>query len=82
MAHVILADTVASIAELIKDPVGTVAAGEGAPVVIISQDQPAFYCVPVDTFAALLEQVEDRELNAIADARKDEQPIKVDVDAL
>ena len=69
MAHLILAETTASVSELKRDPMGTVAAGEGAPVAILTRNAPAFYCIPAKAYEALLERLEDLELNAIADAR-------------
>jgi antitoxin StbD len=82
MPHTILSEIVASVTELKRDPMGTVAAGEGSPVAILNRNEPAFYCVPAKTFEAMMERLEDIELNAIADARKDEARVKVDLDAL
>lgn len=82
MAHTILAETTASVTELKKDPMGTVMAGEGAPVAILNRNEPAFYCVPADAFHRLLDRLEDLELNAIAEARKDEKVIPVTLDDL
>src|SRR5260364_414624 len=73
MANIILSETTASISELKKNPMGTVAAGEGAPVAILNRNQTAFYCIPPKVYEALIDRLEDIELNAIADARK-EQP--------
>ena len=69
MANVILAETTASISELKKNPIATVAAGEGFPVAILKRSEPAFYCVPAKAYEALMDKLEDMELNAIADAR-------------
>jgi len=44
MAHVILAETTASVSELKKNPMATVAAGEGFPVAILNRNEPSFYC--------------------------------------
>ncbi|MFP5468295.1 MAG: type II toxin-antitoxin system Phd/YefM family antitoxin [Alphaproteobacteria bacterium] len=82
MTNLILAETVASISELKKDPMGTVAAGEGAPVAILNRNAPAFYCVPAAAYEALLDLIEDIELNAIADARKDMPEVAVTLDEL
>ena len=84
MAHIILAETTASVSELKKNPMGTVAAGEGFPVAILNRNEPAFYCVPAKAWEALMDRIEDMELNALADARlKDDQPIvKVTLDEL
>ncbi len=69
MAHVILAEVTASVSELKKNPLGTVAAGEGSPVAILNRNEPAFYCVPAEAYEALMEKLEDLELNALADSR-------------
>lgn len=84
MAHAILAETTASISELKKNPMGTVAAGEGFPVAILNRNEPAFYCVPAEAYEALMDRLEDLELNALADARlKDgKQIVKVSLDEL
>lgn len=84
MAHVILAEVAASISELKKNPLATVAAGEGFPVAILDRNQPAFYCVPAEAYEALMDKLEDIELNAIADARlaDGQAPIKVSLDEL
>ena len=82
MTHTVLAETTASVSELKRNPMGTVAAGEGFPVVILNRNEPAFYCVPVRAFEALLDRLEDMELNAIADARAGEKVIEITLDAL
>lgn len=84
MANLILADTAASVSELKKNPMGTVAAGEGFAVAILNRNEPAFYCVPAKTWEALMEKLEDLELNALANARlSDGQAIvKVALDEL
>lgn len=82
MAHTVLAETAASISELKKDPMGTVALGEGFAVAILNRNAPAFYCVPSKAYEALLDRLEDLELNAIADARQGQAVIKVPLDDL
>lgn len=82
MATQILTQTAASISELKRNPMGTVAAGEGFPVAILNRNEPAFYCVPAKAYAALLERLEDAELNAIADSRKGQRVVKVKLDEL
>lgn len=82
MAHLILAEMTASVSELKKNPMGTVAAGEGAPVAILNRNEPAFYCVPARAYEAMMERLEDIELNAIAEARKNQPIIRVKPDEL
>ena len=82
MTYHILSDTAASISELKKNPMGTVASGDGAPVAILNRNTPAFYCVPAPMFEAMMERLEDIELNAIADKRSGQTVIKVSLDEL
>ena len=82
MAHQILVETTASVSELKKNPMGTVAAGEGFPVAILNRNAPAFYCVPAKVFEEMTERLEDLELNALADARAGQLVVKVSLDDL
>lgn len=77
MANLVLTEMTASISELKKNPMGTVAAGDGAPVAILNHNEPAFYCVPAKAYEALMDRLDDIELNAVADARKDRPMVKV-----
>ncbi len=82
MSNLILAETTASVSELKKNPMGTVASGEGFAVAILNRNTPAFYCVPAKAYEALMEKLEDMELNAIADAREGQPVTKIKLDAL
>lgn len=82
MPNTILAETTASVSELKKNPMGTVAAGDGFPVAILNHNEPAFYCIPAKAYEALMDRLEDLELNAIAEARKDQPEIEVKLDEL
>lgn len=73
MVHAFHASVTASVEDLKRDPMGTVAAGNGAAVAILNHNESVFYCVPADEYAAMLNLIEDAELNVIADAR-DESP--------
>ncbi|MEP6879974.1 MAG: plasmid stabilization protein, partial [Nitrosospira sp.] len=59
-------------------------AGEGFPVAILNRNEPTFYCVPAKVYEALMDKLDDVELNALADARlKDGQaPVRVTLDEL
>ena len=81
MTSLVLTEVTASVSELKKNPMGTVSAGGGAPVAILNRNETAFYCVPAGWYEALMDRL-DVELNAIAEARKNEQPIKVSLDEL
>lgn len=82
MAHIILAETTASVSDLKKNPMGTVDSGEGFPVAILNRNVPAFYCIPAKAYEALIDKLEDMELNATADARQGQRIIKVKLNEL
>jgi antitoxin StbD len=82
MSNLILAQSTASVSELKKNPMATVASGEGFPVAILNRNEPVFYCVPAKAYEALMDKLEDMELNEIADARQGQAVIKVKLDEL
>ena len=82
MVSIVLAEVTASVSELKRNPMGTVAAGDGAPVAILNRNEPAFYCVPAKAYEAMMGRLEDLELNLLADSRAGETVIKVTLDEL
>ena len=60
MTYQILSEIAASISDLKKNPMGTVAAGEGFTVAILNHNVPAFYCVPADVYESMMERREFR----------------------
>jgi antitoxin StbD len=82
MVHTVLADVTTSISELKKNPMAVVEQGEGFPVAVLNRNRPAFYCVPAEAFEALMDKLEDVELAAIVEARKDQKEIEVALDEL
>ena len=75
MPNIILADFSASISELKKNPMATVRAGEGYPVVILNRNQPAFYCVPAALYKKMLDATGDQELTKLVTDHSD-QPLQ------
>ena len=82
LPHSMHASVTASVTELKRNPMGTVAAGDGATVAILNRNEPAFYCVPAKEYEAMQNMIEDAELNAIADARAESPEIAVSLDEL
>ena len=80
--HTILADVSAGISELKKNPMAVVEQGDGAPVAILNRNEPVFYAVPAAAYEQLMDKLEDMELSAIVEARKDQPEVEVDVDDL
>lgn len=82
ITHPILADVSAGISELKKNPMAVVEQGDGAPVAILNRNQPVFYAVPAQAFELLMDKLEDLELAAIVEARKDQPEIEVSLNDL
>ncbi|MES9903896.1 MAG: type II toxin-antitoxin system Phd/YefM family antitoxin [Sedimenticola sp.] len=80
--HPVLADISAGISELKKNPMAVVEQGEGAPVAILNRNEPVFYAVPAAAYELLMDKLEDMELAAIVEARKDQAEIEVSIDDL
>lgn len=72
----------ASITELKKSPMDTVLAGRGEAVAILNRNTPAFYCIPAELYETMIEQLEDLELNQIADTRANQKRIRVNINDL
>lgn len=82
MAHHIYANVTASVTELKRNPMGTLAAGGGEAIAVLNRNEPAFYIVPASEYEAMIERLEDAELNALADARAGQPEIAVSLDEL
>ena len=82
MATILLAETAASLTELTQHPIATVESGDGFPIVILDNNQPAFYCVPVKAYQALMDKLEDIELALLVEQRKAQAEISVAWNAL
>lgn len=82
MVHTVLAEVTTSISELKKNPMAVVEQGEGFPVAVLNRNQPAFYCIPAVAYEALMDKLEDVELGAIVEARKNQEEIEVDINEL
>ncbi|EPP7509762.1 type II toxin-antitoxin system Phd/YefM family antitoxin, partial [Vibrio cholerae] len=46
----ILADVAASITEFKANPMKVATSAFGAPVAVLNRNEPAFYCVPANTY--------------------------------
>jgi antitoxin StbD len=80
----ILASYSVSISELKKNPSALLSASEGAPIAILNHNKPTAYLVPVETYEAMLEQLEDLHLAKVVKQRLAEKakPISVSIDDL
>lgn len=82
ITHPILADVSAGISELKKNPMAVLQQGDGAPVAILNRNEPVFYAVPAAAYELMMDKLEDIELAAIVEARKDQPEIEVCIDDL
>ena len=84
IAHRLLTETAVSISEHKKNPMATVAAGEGMAVAVLNRNEPAFYCVPAKAYEELMDLVDDLELDRLSDSRvaDGQEPLRVSIAAL
>ncbi len=78
----ILAEATASITELKANPMKVAMSANGEAIAILNRNEPAFYCVPADTYELMINYIEDLDLLKIAESRKDEESIKVSLNNL
>ncbi len=73
----ILTEAATSISELKANPMKVALSADGESIAVLNRNETAFYCVPAATYEMLMDHVEDLELSAIAEMRKNEESIKV-----
>jgi antitoxin StbD len=78
----ILATRSISVTELKRNPSAVIASAEGESVAVLVHNRPSAYLVPAETWALLLERLEDLELAELVQARKDEARVRVTLDEL
>lgn len=78
----ILTEAAASISELKANPMKVALSADGEPVAVLNRNEPAFYCVPAAAYETLMDHIEDLELLTIAESRKNEKTVKVDINDL
>ena len=78
----ILSEAAASISELKANPMKVALSADGAPVAVLNRNEPAFYCVPAEAYEILMDSLENLEFLAMAEERKDEESVKVDINEL
>lgn len=82
MPNPVFSEVTASVSEFKKNPMATMAAGEGFPVAVLNRNKPAFYCIPADIYEQMLDRIEDDELLRIVEARRNEEVVEVNLDDL
>ena len=79
-----MTDLVVSMSEFKKNPSAVLKDANKRPVAVLNHNKPAFYMVEPHLFAALMEEVADRELYRTVASRLAEKTraIEVDIDDL
>lgn len=78
----ILTEVAASISELKANPMKVALSADGEPIAVLNRNEPAFYCIPAKTYELLMDHIEDLELLAVVEARKNEETVKVNLSDL
>jgi len=78
----ILSDVSAGISELKKNPMSVVEQGDGAPVAILNRNKPVFYAVPANLYENMMDIIEDIELAALVESRKNQSEISSSIEEL
>ncbi len=78
----ILTEAAASISELKANPMKVALSANGEAIAVLNRNEPAFYCIPAETYEFMMDRIEDLELLAIAQERKNETSVKVSLNDL
>jgi antitoxin StbD len=77
-----LTEAAASISELKANPIKVAMSAGGEAIAVLNRNEPAFYCIPADTYEFMMDHMEDLELLSIAEARRNKVIIKVNLSDL
>ena len=75
----VLANCSVSISELKKNPSALIEQSGGEPIAILNHNKPTAYLIPAETYAALLEKIENYQLGVIVKERQHEKNSAVEV---
>ena len=78
----ILTEAAASISELKANPMKVALSAHGEAIAVLNRNEPAFYCIPAETYEFMMDYIEDLELLAIVEQRKNEASVKVNLNDL
>ncbi|OUR62709.1 antitoxin [Colwellia sp. 39_35_sub15_T18] len=78
----ILTEVAASISELKANPMKVALSANGEAIAVLNRNEPAFYCIPAKTYEFMMDHIEDLELLAIVEQRKNETSVKVSLNDL
>lgn len=75
----ILADFSVSISELKKNPSALLVQASGSPIAVLNHNKPAAYLIPAETYEALMDMLDDRELAKLVEERRGDKDRAVTV---
>ena len=78
----VLTEAAASISELKANPMKVALSANGEAIAVLNRNEPAFYCIPAATYEFMMDYMEDLELLAIVEQRKNETSVKVSLNDL
>jgi antitoxin StbD len=78
----ILTEAAASISELKANPMKVALSAHGEAIAVLNRNEPAFYCIPAETYEFMMDHIEDLELLVIFEQRKNEASVKVSLNDL
>ena len=76
----ILTEAAASISELKANPMKVALSAHGEAIAILNRNEPAFYCIPAQTYESMMDHIEDLELLTIFEQHKNQASIKDGLD--
>ncbi|MFB1036182.1 MAG: type II toxin-antitoxin system Phd/YefM family antitoxin [Sinobacterium sp.] len=76
----ILTEADASISELKANPMKVALSAHDEAIAILNRNEPAFYCIPAQTYESMMDHIEDLELLAIFEQHKNQASIKDGLD--
>jgi antitoxin StbD len=56
--------------------------GDGSPVAILNRNKPVFYAVPANVYESMMDAIEDIELAALVESRKNQDEVSTSVQQL
>lgn len=77
--HQVLADYSVSISELKKNPSALLSQASGSPIAVLNHNKPAAYLISADTYAAMMDMLDDYELAKLVEERRGDKDKAVTV---
>lgn len=82
MVNQIFSRYVTSISDFQQNPLEAMNNANGETVAVLSQDKPAFYCIPSSLYEQMLEMLEDQALIQLVEERENEPRVKISLQEL